>query len=157
MPNIFSTSSSTGRPCVSHPALNSTRSPFIPRNLGMTSFMTRVLMCPKCGLPLAVGGPSYNVNEGVPSLAARIERFRISLAFQKARISFSRSTKFISVETFSYMLYPHLFKIALLCMQNPNINYRDLVRPMSTQTPLSSSLIDYCSCKKKSDASVAVF
>ena len=41
-PRSFSTSSSTGRPCVSHPALRGTYLPFIVWNLGIISFIVRV-------------------------------------------------------------------------------------------------------------------
>ena len=57
-PRSFSTSSSTGSPCVSHPAFLGTSYPFIVRYLGIISLITRVRTCPMCGFPLAVGGPS---------------------------------------------------------------------------------------------------
>ncbi len=54
----FSTSTSTGSPCVSHPAFRGTSYPRMVLYLGKTSFTARVSTCPLCGMPLAVGGPS---------------------------------------------------------------------------------------------------
>ena len=49
---------STGRPCVSQPALRRTFLPFMDWKRGSISLMTRVSTWPICGLPFAVGGPS---------------------------------------------------------------------------------------------------
>ena len=58
MPSVFSTSISAGRPWQSQPKRRSTRWPFMVWKRGIRSFTYPVKRCPKCGSPLAKGGPS---------------------------------------------------------------------------------------------------
>ena len=52
---------STGRPCVSQPALKTTFFPSSILNLYHRSLNTRPLRWPACGSPFSVGGPSMNM------------------------------------------------------------------------------------------------
>ena len=61
-PSFFSTSSSTGRPCVSHPPFRSTRYPCMVRKRGIKSLNARASAWWMPGLPFAVGGPSKKTN-----------------------------------------------------------------------------------------------
>ena len=102
-PRSFSTSSSTGRPWVSHPALRSTSLPFMVWNRGIRSLMARVSIWPIWGRPLAVGGPSKNVKRSAPS--RQWKHFSMMpFSFHRRSVSFSRSTNFMSVGTLRYML-----------------------------------------------------
>ena len=72
MPSSFSTSTSTGKPWVSQPALRGTYRPAIVRYRRKTSLNTRVSTCPLCGSPLAVGGPSLKMKGGWPSRRSKL-------------------------------------------------------------------------------------
>ena len=61
IPNSFSACSSTGNPCVSHPALKMTLFPDNTLYLYHKSLKTLPLRCPACGIPFIVGGPSINI------------------------------------------------------------------------------------------------
>ena len=104
-PSIFSTSSSTGRPWVSQPALRTISYPFITLYLNMMSLTLLVITWPICGLPLAVGGPSYHVNLGPPDLNS-VLFLKISFFFQKSSIAFSLDTKSRFVDTLLYISFP---------------------------------------------------
>src|SRR6478736_1073164 len=68
-PSFFSTSSSTGRPWVSHPALRVTRRPCATRKRQIRSLMVRAKTWWMPGRPLAVGGPSKKT-KGSPAAVA---------------------------------------------------------------------------------------
>ena len=91
MPSCFSTSISTGRPCVSQPALRATRNPFIARWRQKRSLIVREKTWWMPGRPFAVGGPSKKTNVGAPSRAASVCSNRSS-ASQRASSSCSSSS-----------------------------------------------------------------
>ena len=61
-PRSFSTSSSTGSPCVSQPALRGTNFPFMVWYLGIISLIVRVSTCPMCGLPCLRNSDSHQLS-----------------------------------------------------------------------------------------------
>ena len=65
--------------------------------------IARVSTWPMCGLPLAVGGPSKNVNCSFPSRWWKLLRM-ISFSFHSSAVFFSLAAKFISVATLLYMV-----------------------------------------------------
>src|SRR3989344_3107511 len=91
-PSVFSTSTSTGSPCVSQPARRGAKNPRMVLYLKTTSLKTRVSKCPMCGTLLAVGGPSKKMNGFLPFLLET--DFSKTLFFpQNSKISFSSNIK----------------------------------------------------------------
>ena len=74
MPSFFSTPSSTGNPCVSHPAFRSTRNPCKVLYLQIISLIVLAITWWIPGIPFAEGGPSKKTNEGCPSLFFKLAR-----------------------------------------------------------------------------------
>ena len=98
-PSSFSTSISTGRPCVSQPAFRCTWKPRIVLYLSTRSFTTLVRMCPGCGSPFAVGGPSMKMNLSQPFRCSTLRSKVFSLS-HNSNISSSSSAKSIFCVSF---------------------------------------------------------
>ena len=93
IPSSFSTPSSTGSPCVSHPALRCTWKPCMVLYRLKASLIERARTWCMPGWPLADGGPSKKMNWGIPSRSSTLLR-KISFCCHSDNISLLVSTKF---------------------------------------------------------------
>src|SRR3989339_848987 len=110
IPSIFSTPSSTGRPCVSHPAFLSTRNPFCVLYLQNTSFRALAITWCIPGMPLAEGGPSRKINFCAPSLCVTVWIKQFSL------FHFSNIERFISTRS-KFLYSANLIVVSILNLQ----------------------------------------
>ena len=103
----FSTPSSTGSPCVSHPAFLFTWYPSMVLNLQKRSLMVRAITWCIPGIPFADGGPSLNTNDGLPSLVSTLFS-KILCSFQSLLISLLTSERSRFLYSGNFLLIQNL-------------------------------------------------